>query len=90
MLPGQATSTGTSNYANRFTTGKSNGFYRSAQALTVSTLGLGSYLGEMNATADSGYEAAVATALDSGINFIDTSHNYRNQRSERNIGVALA
>jgi aryl-alcohol dehydrogenase-like predicted oxidoreductase len=90
MLPGHATSSGTSSYANRFSAANSHGFYRSAQSLAVSTLGLGSYLGEMNAEADSNYEAAVVTALDSGINFIDTSLNYRNQRSERNIGVAIA
>lgn len=64
-------------------------FYRQAQSLTVSTLGIGSYLGEMTIEADRNYEESVVRAVQGGINFIDTSLNYRNQHSERNIGAAL-
>jgi aryl-alcohol dehydrogenase-like predicted oxidoreductase len=47
-------------------------------------------LGRMSAEVDQGYEEAMALALRSGINIIDTSLNYRHQRSERAIGRALA
>ena len=84
-----ATAAGTAAYAGRFADKSTNGFYRRAQGLTVSTLGIGSYLGKMDATADAGYELAFAEAMRGGINFVDTSLNYRHQRSERNLGAAL-
>ncbi len=55
----------------------------------MSSLGIGTYLGEMSDVADQSYAASVQRALDSGINFIDTSLNYRNQRSERAIARAI-
>ena len=64
-------------------------FYRQAQGATVSTLGIGTYLGAADDATDAAYEAAVRAAIDGGINVIDTAINYRNQRSERAIGAAL-
>jgi len=58
--------------------------------LSLSSIGLGTYLGEESARTDAGYEASVAVALASGINVFDTAINYRGQRSERAIGRALA
>ncbi len=55
----------------------------------VSPLGIGTYLGAMDDATDAGYEESIVTALEGGINFIDTSLNYRNQRSERAVGRAL-
>jgi aryl-alcohol dehydrogenase-like predicted oxidoreductase len=59
------------------------------ERVAVSSVGLGTYLGRMDEVTDQAYTDAVITALRSGINFIDTSLNYRHQRSERNIGGAL-
>lgn len=68
----------------------SNGFYRStAQGFFVSTLGIGTYLGKMDDATDARYTEAVVSAIRGGINVIDTSLNYRHQRSERAIGKAL-
>lgn len=64
-------------------------FYRRAQHWTVSSLGLGSYLGAADDATDQRYADAVQAGVAGGINFIDTSLNYRNQRSERAIGRAL-
>ena len=83
-----ATPTGTERYAARHL--ELPDFYRTAQGLSVSSLGIGSYLGRMSADVDQGYEEAMVLALRSGINFIDTSLNYRHQRSELAIGRALA
>ena len=55
----------------------------------MSSLGIGSYLGEMNDETSRSYEEAMSLALISGVNFIDTSLNYRHQLSERNIGTAI-
>ncbi len=65
-------------------------FYRKTQSLTVSSIGLGSYLGAMDDATDRGYQDAVQAAIRMGINCIDTSLNYRNQRSEQAIGCALS
>ena len=43
----------------------------------------------MSPDVDEAYTAAVLTAVRGGINFIDTSLNYRHQRSERAIGQAI-
>ena len=43
----------------------------------------------MDDDTDKAYAEAMGAALKGGINFIDTSLNYRHQRSERNIGTAL-
>jgi len=56
----------------------------------VSSIGLGSYLGQMDEPTDRAYVASVKAAVRGGINLIDTSLNYRHQRSELNIGEALA
>ena len=88
--PGFATAEGTARLAARFPALAAKRFYRTAQGLTISSLGLGSYLGNIDDATDAGYAAAVTLALRNGINFIDTSLNYRNQSSERNIGQALA
>ena len=55
----------------------------------MSSIGLGTYLGEPDDATDREYTAAIATALRSGINVLDTAITYRHQRSERNIGAAL-
>ena len=55
----------------------------------MSSIGLGTYLGEPDDDTDREYTASIATALRSGINVLDTAINYRHQRSERNVGAAL-
>jgi aryl-alcohol dehydrogenase-like predicted oxidoreductase len=58
--------------------------------LSLSSIGLGTYLGGADAATDAGYEASIAVALASGVNVFDTAINYRGQKSERAIGRALA
>jgi aryl-alcohol dehydrogenase-like predicted oxidoreductase len=89
MHSGFATSQGTSHYTDRFPAARQADFFRLAQGCSVSSLGIGTYMGPMDAETDRSYTQAVLTAIRGGINFVDTSLNYRNQRSERNIGAAL-
>jgi len=63
--------------------------YRRVQSLWVSSIGIGTYLGQPSAQADADYSAAVIRAIELGCNVIDTAANYRHQRSERAIGAAL-
>ncbi len=77
-------------FAHRFPLKRAAGFYRQAQGLAVSSIGIGSYLGDLDDKTDHGYVEAMTTAVRGGINFIDTSLNYRNQKSELSIGKAIA
>jgi aryl-alcohol dehydrogenase-like predicted oxidoreductase len=90
MFAGFATPQATAQFAGRFPHEQSAGFYRTAQECTVSSLGIGTYLGHMDEATDTAYSNAVTRALSGGINVIDTSLNYRHQRSERSIGSALS
>ena len=95
MLTGFATPEGTARYRSRFPELSQAGNFRrqvgvpGAGDLWISSLGLGTYLGEPTAEADAAYTQAVRLAVASGINLLDTAINYRHQRSERTIGAAL-
>lgn len=57
--------------------------------LYISSLGLGTYLGECDDQTDELYEKMIYKAISSGINSIDTAINYRCCRSEKVIQKAL-
>ena len=56
---------------------------------SLSSIGIGTYLGNADETTDANYTDAVVRAVQLGVNVIDTAANYRFQRSERSIGAAL-
>ena len=84
-----ATKEGTRRYTQRFAARAASGHFREAQRMLLSSLGLGTYLGQPDKKTDEGYTAAVVAAAESGINVFDSAINYRFQRSERSIGAAL-
>jgi aryl-alcohol dehydrogenase-like predicted oxidoreductase len=96
MIRGSATGQGTLRYRLRFPELERAGHFRhlesvpGASELALSSLGIGTYLGEPDDATDTEYVQAIVTALRSGINVLDTAINYRHQRSERNLGEALA
>lgn len=57
--------------------------------LSLSSVGLGTYLGEMDEATDAALTQAVQKCLLSGVNVIDSAVNYRGERSEQVIGKAL-
>jgi aryl-alcohol dehydrogenase-like predicted oxidoreductase len=79
----------TARYGAKFPELQKAGFYRSFNGPSVSSLGLGTYLGNPNEADDKLYVEAIKAALTSGINLLDSAINYRCMRSERNIGQAL-
>jgi aryl-alcohol dehydrogenase-like predicted oxidoreductase len=86
----RATDVGTASYGHRFRAQFASDFYRTTTfGPTVSSIGIGTYLGDSTDEDDSAYESAVRLAIASGINLIDTAINYRSQRSERNVGAAI-
>jgi aryl-alcohol dehydrogenase-like predicted oxidoreductase len=101
-LAGRATADGTARYAQRFLSeptvshGESGapravaGHFRTALGLTLSSIGCGTYLGNLSDDADDRYRAALVEAVRCGCNVFDTAVNYRAQRSEIALGRALA
>src|ERR1700722_13254811 len=89
-IAGSATAQGTLRYAARFQGRSAPGHFREIPGGQVlSSIGIGTYLGEPDPRTDNGYAQAVVAAVEGGINVIDSAINYRFQRSERSIGAAL-
>ena len=90
LASGNATDAGTRRYRDRFAPGFAPDHFRVLGAdLHASSIGVGTYLGECDDTDDDRYAATIRRALGSGINVIDSAINYRCQRSEQAVGVAL-
>jgi aryl-alcohol dehydrogenase-like predicted oxidoreductase len=88
-MPG-ATAAGTRAFAEAFAGELPPAHFRDLDGLTVSSIGLGTYLGDEDDTADRGYGEAIVYAANLGCNLFDAAINYRAQRSERVLGQAVA
>lgn len=84
-----ATPEGTRRYAQRMNSTTARGHFRERDGLLMSSIGLGTYLGHWDEHTDRSYQEAIKRAIELGCNVIDSAINYRFQRSERAIGVAL-
>lgn len=84
-----ATREGTETYRQRFAAAAAENHFRLEQNLWLSSIGIGTYLGNPDAYTDERYTNAVVRAVQLGANVIDTAANYRFQRSERSIGKAV-
>jgi aryl-alcohol dehydrogenase-like predicted oxidoreductase len=84
-----ATLEGTKRFAEKWRDRAADEHFRQANGLVVSSIGVGTYLGQPDTRTDAAYTEAIVAAAESGINFIDSAINYRFQRSERSIGAAL-
>jgi aryl-alcohol dehydrogenase-like predicted oxidoreductase len=82
----RGTPAGTSAFAGRHTDIE---FRQTTFDLTVSSLGIGTYLGESTDADDQAYVKSLTRAIERGINVLDTALNYRSQRSERAVGAAI-
>ncbi len=88
-LTGFATLEGTARYRDRFNQQAAENHFRNEQKAWLSSIGIGTYLGNSDDVTDAKYAAAIMRAVELGANVIDTAANYRFQRSERSIGKAL-
>ena len=84
-----ATTEDTKRYAESFSSRAADGHFREVHGLMLSSIGIGTYLGQPDERTDAAYATAVVAAVESGINVADAAINYRFQRSERSIGAAL-
>ena len=89
MISGFATPDGTANFAKRHTNVAKNHF-KNFSGLTLSSIGVGTYLGNPDDLTDSLVQEAIKTSVASGINVIDTAINYRAQKAERSVGKAIS
>ena len=88
-LSGNATPDGTERYRQRFAATLPQSHFRRSQNLWLSSIGLGTYLGNYDDATDQEYHQAMVKAVGAGCNVVDSAINYRFQRSERSIGTAL-
>ena len=90
-VAGYATAEGTRKFMeNAFKNGMAKSHFRSFNNLNFSSLGIGTYLGQLTAEDDIDLENAIYHSLKSGaVNVIDTAINYRSMKSEKNIGHAI-
>ena len=84
-----ATPEGTARYRERFADLLAPNHFREQHGLVLSSIGIGTYLGNADEATDLGYTRSVVRAVQLAVNVIDTASNYRFQRSERSIGEAL-
>jgi aryl-alcohol dehydrogenase-like predicted oxidoreductase len=88
MIMGFATPDGTSKFAKRQLNVSKNHF-KSFLGLSLSSMGIGTYLGNPDDNTDRSVEDAIKKSVTAGINVIDTAINYRAQKAERSVGRAI-
>ncbi|VTT88417.1 aldo/keto reductase family protein [Halorubrum sp. DM2] len=76
-------------YRNRFGDAFGRTYFRRFGPGVVSSVGIGTYLGEPTPAVDEASREAIGLALRSGENHVDTAANYRCGRAERVVGEAL-
>ncbi|MFB6168623.1 MAG: aldo/keto reductase [Haloferacaceae archaeon] len=76
-------------YRGRFGDAYGRTYFRRFGPGVVSSIGMGTYLGDPTVAVDDRYRAALVEGLESGANLVDTAANYRCGRSERVVGEAL-
>jgi len=89
MIQGCASPSGTLNFSKKNKDVKLQNF-RKAQNLTLSNVGIGTYLGNPDDQTDQLVINAIKKSILSGINVIDTAINYRAQKAERSVGKAIS
>src|SRR5690242_21946312 len=88
-LASHATAEGTARYRERFAGRAAPHHFRVRERLHLSSIGIGTYLGNADEATDERYKDAVVRAVQLGVNVIVRAANYRLQRSERSIGESL-
>ena len=88
MISGYATPEGTLQFSQNSGVLQSN--FKKIEHLTLSNVGMGTYLGNPDDVTDELVKNAVKQSILSGINVIDTAINYRSQKAERSVGKAIS
>jgi aryl-alcohol dehydrogenase-like predicted oxidoreductase len=90
MIQGFATEEGTARFRSKHEKSVVLEHFRNVDGLNLTSIGMGTYLGEPDQATDQMIIDALKMSIQTGaINVIDTAINYRAQKSERAIGKAL-
>ena len=89
MITGYATPQGTKKFAERQNEDTQKN-YKTVRDLTLSNVGIGTYLGNPDSETDYLVQNAVKKSILSGVNVIDSAINYRAQKAERSVGNAIS
>ncbi|HJU13057.1 MAG TPA: aldo/keto reductase [Candidatus Nitrosotalea sp.] len=89
MIQGHATAEGTAEFAREHPNVARNHF-KQFNGLTLSSIGIGTYLGNSDDSTDVLVKDAVVKSVTLGVNVIDTAINYRSQKAERSVGRAVS
>ena len=89
MISGFATPEGTKNFTVKNDSIPEKNF-NVFQELSLSNVGIGTYLGNPDSDTDNMVKNAVKKSVLAGINVIDTAINYRAQKAERSVGNAIS
>jgi len=89
MITGYATPEGTKKFAEKQNEDSQKN-YKNIHNLTLSNVGVGTYLGNPDAETDYLVQDAVKKSILGGINVIDSAINYRAQKAERSVGNAIS
>ena len=89
MITGYATPEGTKKFAERQNQ-DSHENYKNVHNLTLSNVGIGTYLGNPDTETDYIVQDAIKKSILGGINVIDSAINYRAQKAERSVGNAIS
>ncbi|WP_435075759.1 aldo/keto reductase [Halorubrum sp. HHNYT27] len=76
-------------YRDRFGDAFGRTYFRRFGPGVMSSVGIGTYLGEPTAAVDDAARESIRLALRSGVNHVDTAVNYRCGRAERVVGEAV-
>lgn len=87
VLTGRATAAATRDFAAK--AGTAAGHFRGGLGVTLSSFGLGTYLGDRDGATDEAMAKAVADVVTRGLNVVDAAIVYRDERSERSVGEGL-
>ena len=88
MISGFATKEGTKKFAQNSGVNQAN--FKNFENLTLSNVGIGTYLGDPDSKTDELVTNAVKQSILSGVNVVDTAINYRAQKAERSVGKAIS
>ncbi|MEG4391416.1 aldo/keto reductase [Microcoleus sp. BROC3] len=88
-IAGRATAEGTQRYKQRHNQNCAADYFREANSLVASSIGIGTYLGEPDECTDTLVTAAVIESVQQGANLIDSAINYRYQHGELSVGKAI-
>ena len=87
MISGRATPEGTAKFIE--TRPAAKGHWRQDLGVTLSSVGMGTYLGRWDDPTDAAVAQAARRAIAKGVNVLDCAINYRFQRAERSLGRAI-